>query len=230
MSREDLLYVIQTHTNRMAYEILILARAFVAYQAKGGDAAAVARWMREYLVGVANGKILPEVLVRFAESRFLTNKVVAMPIKDQTAIIECGTVEVIVGETESGVEMADKDPLDLSVREISQVFGPDGIRNGTQQIEWINSQEAAAKKPKSNAAPRAPRAPVPDESETEETPIKIKEEQEVWSDIPASKFTLRQVIVHFSAAEDEQLAMAAANKRLTKEKLIYKIVKASGII
>jgi hypothetical protein len=223
MSQADLLCIIQTHTKRMADEVLILARAFVAYESKGGDVEAVTRWMREYLVGVAQGMILPDVLVRFAESRYLINRIAAMPIKDQLAVIEGGTVEVIVGETDGGIEMADKNPLDLNVREISQVFSPDGIRDSKQQIEWINAQSTPTK-PREQK-PRTPRAPVPAIA-----PTSTKAEQETWSDIPESKYGFRQVILRLSAVEDDLLAMAAANKRMSKDKLIYNLARSAGII
>jgi len=89
-----------------------------------------------YLMRLACGQILPEVLVRFHSRPRHLRRIAALPMPDQEKIV-CGEPCTLM--LPNGDHRAVPATL-LNGYELSQVFGPDGIRDEAEQAAYLREK------------------------------------------------------------------------------------------
>lgn len=95
---------------------------------------------------VAYGQVLPELLVTLQGSDFLLQKASILPLPEQANVAGNQPIKVM----QSGGAHRKVRPLDMTRREISQVFCRGQLRSETEQIGWLSDQrekQAAKREP-----------------------------------------------------------------------------------
>jgi hypothetical protein len=102
---------------------------------------AIHPWIRK----LAYDQLRPQVIVRFLGKPRLFAKIAALAIPDQERLADGGTMKVM----ELNGDHRNCDPLDLLPEQISQVFGPEGLRTDAEQIAYLRKLEAKHARPPS---------------------------------------------------------------------------------
>lgn len=93
-------------------------------------------WFRR----IAYGQVMPEVFTKFRFNPNVLEKVASLPIPDQRRLSSGGTVEVL---TFSGQNVTTRqvDPINMTGRELQQVFYRGRVRNLTEQRGWLEDKK-----------------------------------------------------------------------------------------
>jgi hypothetical protein len=122
---------------RMAFVIRLLHE-------RGEDLEELRLGVKTYLLKIAYGQMLPEVMEQFAVFPGLLQRVSNLSIPDQQRVLDAEGIKVASFRTDGTIEHRLAAPLKLSVRDLKQVFASDHIRNESEQISYLRSREHAA--------------------------------------------------------------------------------------
>ena len=86
---------------------------------------------------IAYDQMLPEVLVRFQGNLRVLRKVASLPLPDQRRIVDGEPCKVMLLNGDHRLVS----PLNLTGREVSQVFGPDGLRHEGEQLAYLRERQ-----------------------------------------------------------------------------------------
>lgn len=117
-----------------ARNLMRLALIVRALEERGEDLSDLRLGLLTYLRQIAYGAVLPEVVVRFAESPTLIKAIAALPMPDQTRLAAGDPVDLVVPRGEHGHDIRRADPLRMTVEQIRQVFAKGRIRDEAEQI------------------------------------------------------------------------------------------------
>lgn len=131
------------HLQEMAY-------IWVELEHRGVDLSELRTGLTDYLGKIANGELDARAVVQFAGSRQLLRYLATLPMAEQQALVERGTVELLLpgsGETTT------RKLTHLSSSEVTQVFGHGIVRDTHAQrqlLEGKASTKKAGRKGKAN--------------------------------------------------------------------------------
>ena len=124
-----------------------LARIWRELESRGEDLSDIRHGLFAYLPQIADGKVVPEIVINYAGKKTLLATLACMPVEIQRRISETSHIEIV---TESG-DVVETPVNSLRATDISKIFD---ITSGT--IRDINEQRAMIGKVSS----RKPRKPV----------------------------------------------------------------------
>ncbi len=134
----DSLHVSAATLRRLALIVRVL-------EERGEDLADLRIGLLPYLRQIAHGQVLPEVIVRFAESPWMIRLVGSLPLPDQKRLADGDRVTLIVPR-EGTYEKRLSDPGSMTRDQVLQVFGRDRLRTEEEQILLLESK--AQRKPR----------------------------------------------------------------------------------
>jgi hypothetical protein len=87
---------------------------------------------------VAAGRLNPNILLRYGHNNVFLDAAAALPLSDQNQLLdETARIQVLMHSAETEYVLRSVRPIDLSVRQIRQVFADGYIRNEQQQRDYI---------------------------------------------------------------------------------------------
>ncbi len=132
-----------------ARELLRMAMLVRAIEEKGEDLGEIKTLgILSHLRKIACGMLLPEVVVQFAGKPQLIGLIGGLPLNEQQAIAAGKPVRLLVYDPVSGQRthrMAN--PLDMTPRQVRQVFARDHIRRDEEQALILDDKREQAKQP-----------------------------------------------------------------------------------
>lgn len=134
-----------------AKNLMRLALIVRALEERGEDLSDLRLGLLTYLRQIAYGQVLPEVVVRFAESPLLVRAIAALPGPDQRRLASGEPVPLVVARGEHGHDIRMADPLKMTGEQIRQVFGKGRLRDEAEQVLMM---EGSAGKKISRSRPR----------------------------------------------------------------------------
>lgn len=102
---------------------------------RGMDISGICRPLAPYIIKIAYGQMLPEVMVFCGPNSLLLRRVSALPIPDQRALLETESLPLAEGDDHRMV-----DPRMAEKWQIQQLFAEDHIRELHEQRQWIKNQ------------------------------------------------------------------------------------------
>lgn len=118
---------------RTAAHLMRLALIVRVLEERGEDLSDLRLGLLPYLRQIAYGRILPEVVVRFAESPALVRTIAALPPPDQRRLAAGEPVPLVVAR-EGGHDIRMADPLRMTAAQIHQVFRHGRICDESEQL------------------------------------------------------------------------------------------------
>lgn len=105
---------------------------------RGEDLSEFRGGLFSYLPRIAYGQVLPEVVVRFAGSAYLMNRVAQLPIPEQKRLGDGGMVDVVVRRGDH-FDTRKMSPLSLGHDQLRQVFAGGFLRTVPEQIAHLEA-------------------------------------------------------------------------------------------
>jgi hypothetical protein len=150
----------QALAEAMAYTAASLLRTALVVRAleeKGEDMSEFRVPLLTYLRRIADGRLLPSVVARFAEHPTLISRASRLTLLEQERLASGETVPLVVRH-ESRFDVRQADPTKLLSVQYSQVFAADHLRSVEEQILLLEGKAAApARKAKRVGAVRPDR-------------------------------------------------------------------------
>lgn len=113
-----------------AADFTYMASIFRELSRRGENLDDLRQGLGTYLALIADGNLLPEIVVQFSGRHSLLQAIAALPISDQRQIADDGTVELVGANGE-----ANRIPVTaLTTRNIRQVFADHRLRSRNEQI------------------------------------------------------------------------------------------------
>jgi hypothetical protein len=112
---------------RTAEGLAEMAACVRVLEERGDDLSWFRMGIKPYLRLIAQGQLLPSIVVTYAGLPNLLSAVAALPLSDQRHLIEQGTVAVAVVEQDGTIGTRQIDPRALPTRDIRRVFSSSGI-------------------------------------------------------------------------------------------------------
>jgi hypothetical protein len=125
-----------------ARNLMRLALIVRALEERGEDLSDLKLGLLSYLRQIAYGSVLPEVVVRFAESPSLVKAIAALPAPDQARLAAGESVPLVVARGEHGHDVRRADPLRMTAAQVRQVFGQGRLRDEAEQILVLEGEPA----------------------------------------------------------------------------------------
>ncbi len=123
------------------------------YERRGGDLNKLTGFLAEHILAVVRGHLLPELMVRFLRSdhhhvRRLVPVLARLPLDEQQKLVAGERVETVVLAPDGRGYTTDKiDPLEMTPRQVRQVFARSNIRSLAAQRAIIQDRRMEAAKP-----------------------------------------------------------------------------------
>lgn len=134
-----------------AKQLGYLALIWKELENRGEDLSALKSGLAIYLPLIADDRLDPEVIVRFAGQKTLLAKAMGLSLLEQRKLLKRKTVE-LVSLDEQGDRVIDRRPLtQLSGAEVRQVLSESGIRNSDKQFELLITKPSGKKTKKGRA-------------------------------------------------------------------------------
>lgn len=124
--------------------LLRLAAATQELEKRGHDLSHLKLNLIGYLRLIAARQLLPEVVLYVGDKRQLVACMARLPVRQQQAILDKGTIDVMIDGEEQEIELRD-----IQMRHYSQVFGEKSVRTPAEQRAFVrqNRQRKAPKEP-----------------------------------------------------------------------------------
>lgn len=123
-----------------ARHLLRLALIVRTLEERGEDLSDLRIGLLGHLRRIAHGQILPEIVVRYAESPALLRRIETLPMPDQRRLAKGEGVQLAVRAPDGSITHRLVDPLHLSYDQVRLVFGPRGIRDEAEQAIMLDRQ------------------------------------------------------------------------------------------
>ena len=107
---------------------------------RGDDLSGFRLAILPYLRRVADGSLLPEIIVSYAGTPTLLAAIATIPVADQRQLLDTGAVTIAVVEHDGTIGSRKIDPRALPKRDIPMVFRPDGIASPKDQLAGISKR------------------------------------------------------------------------------------------
>lgn len=218
-----------------AEHLLRLALIVRILEERGEDLSDLRLGLLSHLRRIAYGQVLPEVVVRFAGSPALVQRISNLPLPDQERLAQGEPVKLVTVGADGQADHLLVDPLNMSMPQLAQVFAPDRLRGEAEQLALLQRR----------AALPAVRARQPKRGK-----VRIDREQgglmvgrvfvplatvldalaELRDNLPADEEEEKQVPVRLSEREHIQLKDLAAKNGCTLTALIRRAMYAAGLL
>jgi hypothetical protein len=216
------------HLSRLALVVRLL-------EERGEDLSDLRIGLLGYLRQIAYGQIVPEIVVRYAETPSLLRRIASLPIPDQRRLASGDTIEVVVRRDDGSFDRRRVDPLFLGRSQLRQVFDSGRIRDEAEQINMIESSPKSKEKPKSQKIGRLRTDPkrggivvgrtfVPAADVAKALASLHPGAPEDIDDEPVS------VSIRLSPIESKRFRMQAARSNISAPLLAYRAVMAMGLL
>ena len=133
------------HLLRLAWIVRLL-------EERGEDLADLRLGLITYLRRIAYGQVLPEVVVRFAESPLMVQTIAQLPAPDQARIAAGDPVTLMVRRPDGTFDRRLADPLRMRRDQAWQVFAKGRIRDEGEQILYLEDREKGTVRTSKRAA------------------------------------------------------------------------------
>lgn len=217
-----------------AEQLVRMAAIVRVLEERGDDLSEFRGALPGYLRKIAYGQMLAEVVVRFADSPQLIQRVSQLPIPDQRRLADGESIEMAV-LTEAGTDKRMVDPLALRGPLLTQVFAPDHIRPLHEQVLILEARRAAPQPVKKQAKSRvrsdrelggvfvgrgfASQEEILDALADLQPPQEAEDEGGI---VP--------ITVQVSSADHKRMKVRAAQAGCTMQDLFRKALAAAGLI
>jgi hypothetical protein len=114
---------------------------------RGRDLSGLKNALVPYLLKIAYGQLLPEVVVRFAGKPSLIAAVGSLPIPEQRRLASGEPVRLFVWGPDGRLTDRMADPLALTPRQVRQVFASDHLREKNEQALILDERREQARLP-----------------------------------------------------------------------------------
>ena len=108
-------------------------------ESRGEDLSDLRLGLLSYLRRIGSGQLRPELVVRFACSPLILQRAALLPITDQDRLARCDSLPFAVW-SEGKIDHRQVDPRLLSRGQLSQLLGPEGIRELPDQVLFLESR------------------------------------------------------------------------------------------
>jgi len=123
-----------------AKHLLILGRIWRELEDRGEDLSHLKTGLARYLPLIGEGKIAPDIVIKFAGQQLLLKEVALLPIEEQMSLAK-GTKIPFVTQNPSGDVQCEFLPLDhLHARHYSQIFDAGHIRTEDEQTRLLKGK------------------------------------------------------------------------------------------
>lgn len=136
-STEELREVLKDKLNNMNRDLLFLSRVYIILKARGEDLSELTKGIGVYLPMIAEGKILPDLVIKYSGQKTLVSTISKLPIPKQEELLKDPKVEVVTFDKENKKQNKIKEVGALTVSEMIQVFDNDKIRTPEKQEKFI---------------------------------------------------------------------------------------------
>lgn len=132
--------------------LLMVCAACVRRIQEAGEDIQLTNGMRIWFEKLADCSLLPQAIQQFYPKPIMLNAVARMPIPTQAAIVRDEPLTVV--RFDRGAKQIESvPPSRLEARDVAQVFGPDGIRDEGQQVQWLRARVRPEVEAKPEALP-----------------------------------------------------------------------------
>lgn len=107
---------------------------------RGEDLSSLRIGLLSYLRQIAHGRVMPEVVIHYAQSPMLLHFVSELPVVDQRRLVEGELVEIAVWEFDGTIVGRRVDPLQLSRSEAMQLFHRGRLRPLDEQSNILRDR------------------------------------------------------------------------------------------
>jgi len=148
-STDDLKARLAQQMTLTAQHLQEMAYIWVELEHRGVDLSELRTGLTDYLGKIASGELDARAVVQFAGSRQLLRYLSTLPITEQQALVERGTVELVLpgsGDTTT------RKLTHLSSSEVTQVFGHGILRDTQAQRQLLESKSSIQKVGRKRAA------------------------------------------------------------------------------
>jgi len=227
--REELaksLHVTAAHLRRLAVIVRLL-------EERGEELADLRIGLLPYLRQIAYGQVLPEVIIRFAESPWLVRLIGGLPLPDQKRLSDGERVKLSV-RREDGFEHRLVDPLSMTRDQVLLAFSRDRLRTEEEQILILEERKPARPDAK-------PKGKI--QVDRKAGGIRVGKILASPADLLAAIAELRDdavdeaeedrpkaVPIHLSEAEHTRLKTRSAERGVAMATLIRRAIRAAGLI
>lgn len=126
--------------------LLRCACLYAVLLARGVDLSGLKVGLIDYLPHIADGTLLPEVVVRFAGKASVIRAVGALPLADQARLSSGERVLLVVRQGGADTHRL-ADPLEMTPRQLAQVFGAHRLRSEAEQKLILDDRREVACRP-----------------------------------------------------------------------------------
>lgn len=119
-----------------------LAAVVRILEERGEDLSELRIGLIGYLRRIAHGQVLPEVVVRFADSPMLLRRIASLPLPDQKRLAEGEPVKLVVPQEGGPADHRMADPLRMTRDQITLVFAADHIRDTAEQLLVVQDRRS----------------------------------------------------------------------------------------
>jgi hypothetical protein len=198
--REELtrsLHVSAAHLRRLAVIVRLL-------EERGENLADLRIGLLPYLRQIAHGQVLPEVLVRFAQSPWIVRLVSSLPLPDQKKLADGERIELVF-RRDTGFDKRLVDPLAMTRDQVLLAFDRNRLRSEEEQVLILEQ-----KKPIDDVVAAIAESRGDDEEDdTDRT---------------------KPIMVHLSDAEHQTLKLASTKIGVPMAVLHRRALRAYGLI
>lgn len=122
-----------------AKHMTYMGMIWLELEKRGEDLSDLKKGLAIYIPMIAHGIVEAETVIQYAGQKTLLTALTALSLDDQRKITGTGTIPYFNTETEATEQ---RELVDLSVRDITQIFNDDKIRTPDQQQEFLSSKTA----------------------------------------------------------------------------------------
>jgi hypothetical protein len=117
-----------------AQKLARIARIAAELAKRGEDISHIRNGLGVYLLAIAEGSVLPELVVKYAGQRRILRVATALPVAEQQAIVENGRVPFVVRDGDGKYTTRMLLLSSMTWSQLGQVFGDRAIRSESEQI------------------------------------------------------------------------------------------------
>ena len=133
MSTDELREELRRSLQMTADNLRRIASIVRTLEERGEDLSALRIGLMPYLRQIAYGQVMPEIVVRYAESPMLVRTISQLPMPDQQRLAKGDPIPLAVGSPGTPLDHRMVDPIYLRRDQVSLVFARDHIRTIEEQ-------------------------------------------------------------------------------------------------
>lgn len=235
MTTEQLRLELAESLRMTAESLLRVALIVRTLEERGEDLTELRIGLLPYLRRIAYGQVLPEVVVRFAQSPALVRQISSLPLPDQRRLAAGEAIELIATTEGGEIDHRRVDPLFLTPDQVRLAFGPGRIRPLEEQAAILHDRKP---KPKAGGSGKIRVDHKTGRLKVGRTALDVADVLSAVAELRIGRENIegpegdatKPVVVYLTEDQHRALKVLAAQKDNTMSGLIIRAMRAAGLI